>query len=321
MIRAALLMEAHLVGFVFGEEERRALEDELAVDFSSAATAVSALDDPAEIELLLMGWGAEAPSAADFDAMPRLRAIVHWGGGFATADEAARRGIALASAKAANAVPVAEFTLAMITLAAKDVFWAARRYASEQRFLDREAEYGHTGLGGARVGIVGASAVGELVIRGLRDRDIAVAVYDPTLSVQRAAVLDVELIDDLIALAAGSRILSIHAPQIPRTIGMVSAAVLAALPDGATVVNTARGAIVDQDALVAELAAGRLRAVLDVTEPDPLPPGHPLFSLPNVFLTPHLAGSMGTELRTLGAVATAEALRFAHGEAFTHPIA
>lgn len=320
MTRAALLMDAHLVDFVFGSDDRRALAEAFDIDFSSAVTTVAELDDPAGIQLLLMGWGAAAPTPADLDALPRLKAIVHWGGGFATARDAADRGIALASAKAANAVPVAEFTLAMITLAAKDVFWAARRYAAEQRFIDREAEYGDTGLGGAVVGVVGASTIGELVIRGLRERGVAVAVHDPTLTPERAAALDVERAPDLVALASRSRILTIHAPQLPETVGMVSAAVLAALPDGATVVNTARGALIDQDALVRELADGRLRAVLDVTEPDPLPPGHPLFSLPNVFLTPHLAGSMGSELRTLGSVATAEARRFARGEAFAHPI-
>jgi phosphoglycerate dehydrogenase-like enzyme len=92
---------------------------------------------------------------------------------------------------------------------------------------------------------------------------------------------------------------------------MVSAAVLAALPDGATLINTARGALVDQDALVRELASGRIRAALDVTEPDPLPAGHPLFALPNVYLTPHLAGAMGTEIRDLGRASVAALLRHA----------
>jgi phosphoglycerate dehydrogenase-like enzyme len=121
----------------------------------------------------------------------------------------------------------------------------------------------------------------------------------------------VQVETDLARLASQSRIFSLHAPDIPTTRGMVSAAVLAALPDGATLINTARGALVDQDALVRELASGRIRAALDVTEPDPLPAGHPLFALPNVYLTPHLAGAMGTEIRDLGRASVAALLRHA----------
>lgn len=318
-MRAGLLMDAHLVDFVFKTDERSALSDLVNIDFH-AVTSVHDLSEPEGIEMLLMGWGATAPTSADFDCMPRLRAIVHWGGGFNTAGEAAARGIALSSAKSANAVPVAEFTLAMITLAAKDVFWASRRYTAEQRFIDREREYGHTGLAGSSVGIVGASTIGELVIRGLRTQGINALVYDPTVTVERAAALGAELVDDIHVLASRSRILSIHAPDMPQTRDMISAAVLAALPDGATVINTARGPIVDQNALVTELKTGRIRAILDVTDPDPLPAGHPLYALDNVFLTPHLAGSMGTELSVLGRVAAGEAIRFARGEPFRHPV-
>ena len=92
------------------------------------------------------------------------------------------------------------------------------------------------------------------------------------------------------------------------------------LPDGATVLNTARPALVDQDALVAELTAGRLAAVLDVTEPDPLPPGHPLLALPNAFVTPHVAGAMGNELVRLSELAVTEVERFVAGEPPLHPV-
>jgi phosphoglycerate dehydrogenase-like enzyme len=90
--------------------------------------------------------------------------------------------------------------------------------------------------------------------------------------------------------------------------------------DGATLINTARGALVDHDALIAELRTGRISAVLDVTEPEPLPPDSPLFDLPNVVLTPHIAGALGTEVRRLGDAAIAEVFRYAAGEPFAHPL-
>jgi phosphoglycerate dehydrogenase-like enzyme len=310
MMRVAFLMDPLRMRFAFGAAERAALGELFEPDDEPAASAAQ-FDDPAGIDAILMGWGASDLTAADLARMPKLKAVVHFGGGFGGEAIAAERGIFTANAKTVNAVPVADFTLAMITLAAKDVFWAERQYRAEQRFLDREIEYGDTGLGGRTVGIVGASTIGELVIRGLVGHGHDVAVYDPFLTPERAAELGVQVETDLARLASQSRIFSLHAPDITTTRGMVSAAVLAALPDGATLINTARGALVDQDALVRELASGRIRAALDVTEPDPLPAGHPLFALPNVYLTPHLAGAMGTEIRDLGRASVAALLRHA----------
>jgi phosphoglycerate dehydrogenase-like enzyme len=321
-MRAALLMDPGLVPFVFGADERARLEEILEIDMTDAATALSAIPDPARVEVLVTGWGVPAIGPGELDTFTALRGIVHWGGGIGFLDEqAVARGIRISSARAANAIPVAEFTVAMITLAAKDAFWASRTYCAEQRFVDREAELPRTGLYGTSVGIVGASSIGTLVIEKLAGSDVDVLLYDPYATADTADRLGVELVGDLVELAARSDILSIHSPEMPSTIGMISAAVLAALPDGATLINTARGALVDQDALIAELSSGRLRAVLDVTEPDVLEPGHPLYTLPNVFLTPHLAGSMGNELRRLGRAAVAEAERFVAGESFAHPMA
>jgi phosphoglycerate dehydrogenase-like enzyme len=296
------------------------LDELLDVDMTDAVTAVSGVREPSTVELLITGWGVRSIAAEDLDALPALRGIVHWGGGNAVLDRsAAGRGIPASTARTANAIPVAEFTLAMITLAAKDAFWASRTYCAEQRFIDREAEHPRTGLYGTTIGIVGASTIGTLVARKLAASDVRVLIYDPYATAETAAGLGAELVTDLGQLAERCDILSIHAPEIPATTGMISRSVLGALPDGATVINTARGALVDQDALVEELQRGRLRAVLDVTEPDPLEPGHPLYELPNAFLTPHLAGSMGNELRRLGRAALAEVERFVAGQPFAHP--
>jgi phosphoglycerate dehydrogenase-like enzyme len=101
---------------------------------------------------------------------------------------------------------------------------------------------------------------------------------------------------------------------------MIGAAQLAAMKDGATLINTARGDLVDHTALIRELFTGRLNAYLDVTTPEPLPAGHPLFTLPNVLLTPHIAGSMGTELHRLAAYALDEVERYAAGAPPRFPV-
>lgn len=318
-MRAALLMDPALVPFVFAPAAQARVAELLEIAWD-AATSAAGIPDASAVDLLIAGWGATPAGPGDLDGLTGLRAVVHWGGGIGWLDEqAAARGIPVSTAKAANAIPVAEFTHAMITLAAKDAFWLSRQYTAEQRFIAREAAAPRAGLYGTTIGIVGASAIGTLVMRALRDNDVRVLLYDPYVSQADAEALGAELVDDLVDLAARCDLLSIHAPEMPSTVGMVSAEVLAALREGATVINTARGPLVDQDALVAELRRGRLRAILDVTDPDPLPAGHTLYTLPNVFLTPHLAGSMGVELRRLGEAALAEIERFVAGEPFTHP--
>ena len=116
------------------------------------------------------------------------------------------------------------------------------------------------------------------------------------------------------SLLTRSEILSLHLPGLPETRHAISARELALLPDGATVINTARGAVVDTAALERECATGRLNAILDVTDPEPLPPGSRLAELPNVMITPHIAGSLGTETRRMSAQALDELDRYVRGK-------
>ena len=121
-------------------------------------------------------------------------------------------------------------------------------------------------------------------------------------------------------LLAGSDIVSLHAPDIPQTYRMLDRRRLATIPDGATLINTSRGALIDPDALTDELTAGRLNAVLDVTEPEPLPWNSPLRNLPNVFVTPHIAGSLGNELERLGRSVVKETERLIDGLPLLDPV-
>jgi phosphoglycerate dehydrogenase-like enzyme len=138
-------------------------------------------------------------------------------------------------------------------------------------------------------------------------------VSDPFLESAEAAHLGAELVE-LDDLLTRSDIVSLHAPLLPETRGLLDDRRLSLLPDGAVVINTARGALIETDALVRHCASGRIDAVLDVTDPEPLPAGHPLIGLPNVHLTPHIAGAMGSEIRALGEFAVAEVERLVTGE-------
>jgi phosphoglycerate dehydrogenase-like enzyme len=164
----------------------------------------------------------------------------------------------------------------------------------------------------ATVGVVGASRIGRLVIGMLSAFDIEILVYDPYLTEQEAAQLGVRSAS-LDALCSTSDIITIHAPELPETAKMIGEAQLRAMHAGAVLINTARGALVDTEALTRHCTTGRIDAVLDVTEPEPLPTGHPLLHLPNVVITPHLAGAKGREVSRLGDFAVDEVERFVAG--------
>jgi phosphoglycerate dehydrogenase-like enzyme len=274
-----------------------------------------------QVELLLTGWGSPRVDAATLARMPKLGAIVHAAGTVKehVAREVLAAGVRVSSAAAANAVPVAEFTLAAILLSLKRAFRFQRLYRDVRalRLWPREVP----GVGAYRktVGIVGASRIGRLVIERLRPFDLTVLVCDPYLAADDAARLGVAVValDDLLRR---SDVVSLHAPSLPETRHLLDARRLALLRDGAVLVNTARGALVDGAALTAELVAGRIDAVIDTTEPEILPPDSPLYDLSNVFLTPHVAGALGTETQRMATLAIDEIERLAKGEPLAHEV-
>lgn len=285
------------------------------LDRPSARTAL------AEAEILLTGWGVPAIDASALDLMPRLRAIVHAGGTVKTFLDAEvfARDIHVSTAADANAVPVAEFTLAAIVFAAKRAGVFAHRYHALP--TKRRDELGVTGVGanGIVVGVIGASRIGRRVIDLLAHLDVHVLLADPYVEPVDAAALGVELVD-VDALVRRADVVTLHAPEGPSTRRLIDRRRLGLMRDGATLVNTARGSLVDTDALVPEVVSGRLQAVLDVTLPEPLPAGSPLFGLPNVLLTPHIAGAMGNEVPRLAEVAVSEIERLAAGLPLLHPV-
>jgi phosphoglycerate dehydrogenase-like enzyme len=256
-------------------------------------------------EVLVTGWGAPPVDDAALAGMPRLRAVIHAGG--SVTEHVLDRGIVVRAATCANTLPVAEYTLAMILLANKDIRAMAQRYRAERRPLDLVGDYPVTGNFGRTVGIVGASRVGRRVLRLLASFDLRLLLADPDVTDADAAELGADHVD-LPGLFRRSNVISLHAPEPP---GLVSAELLAAMPDGATLINTSGGDLIDHDALLRHLRTGRISAVLDVTEPDLPAADSPLWDLPNVLLTPHAAGAMGTELARLGECAVDEIARLA----------
>jgi len=166
----------------------------------------------------------------------------------------------------------------------------------------------HDALADRRVVLLGAGSVGSAIARRLAHFEIDLQV------VARTARKDVHGIDELTALLPTADVVILAVPYGPATHHLVDQRFLAALPDDALLVNVARGAVVDTDALVAELVTGRLRAALDVTDPEPLPPEHPLWRAPNVLITPHVGGDTSAFLPRAWRLLQAQLDRFAVGE-------
>ncbi|MGW0187835.1 hydroxyacid dehydrogenase [Streptomyces sp. NPDC003362] len=285
-------------------------------DFADPAAA----DALAGADVLITGWGCPHLGADVLAAAPRLRAVLHAAGSVRSlvGDALWQHGVKVSSAVTGNAVPVAEYTLAMILLAGKDAFGHRERYRATHTFPP-PAQTAAIGNLGRRVGVVGASRVGRRLLELLRPHEFEVLLYDPYVDAAEAAALGAHAVS-LEELLRGSDIVSLHAPDIPETRHMVDRAGLALIRDGGVLINTSRGALVDQDALTDELVSGRLSAVLDVTEPEPPPADSPLYTLPNVFLTPHIAGSLGNELERLGRIVVEELERLAQGLPPVHEV-
>lgn len=276
----------------------------------------------AQAEVLITGWGCPPIGASVLAAAPKLRLIAHAAGTVKGIVEDAifDAGIVVTHAAEANSVPVAEFTLAAIIFAGKQVF-RFRDYYVADRDRDRTYPMQSLAIGNYRrtVGIVGASRIGRRVIELLRPFSYRVLLFDPTLDAAEAQALGTTKVD-LLDLMRQSDIVSLHAPSLPSTRHMIGGEQLACMKDGATLINTARGALVDEDALLATLASGRIDAVIDVTDPEIPGRGSAFYDLPNVFLTPHIAGAVGLERGRLGEMAVDEIERFARGEPLLYRI-
>ena len=276
----------------------------------------SIASDLPRLEVLITSWGCPRIDEDFIAQAPRLRLIAHLAGsvkGFID-ENVWRRGIQVVNAVAANAVPVAEFTVAAVLFANKRVFQLNQNYTKyKENRAPWTKEAPNVGNYNKTVGIIGASHVGSLVIEHLSRFDLKILVYDPFVTPLEARHLGAQKVG-LTELMSQSDVVSIHAPLLPDTRALIGSRELALMQNGTTLINTARGAIVEQNALEAELQNGRLFAVLDTTNPEVLPPNNPLYNLPNVFLTPHIAGSLGDETQRLTDYIVQELERYQRGQ-------
>jgi len=303
---------------VYTQKQRQQLRELTGADPETVLTKEAVLADPsrtAGTEYLFSTWGMPAFTEEELArCFPALKAVFYAAG---SVQEFARpflsRGVKVFSAWAANAVPVAEYAAAQILLANKGYFASSRLcksdYSSARAVFER-----FPGNYGCRVGILGAGMIGSRVIELLQGRVLEILVFDPFLPEERAAALGARK-TNLEEIFSTCQTISNHLANNPQTVGMLNGALFERMGDTVTFLNTGRGAQVAEADLCDALEKRPLAtAVLDVTWPEPPAADSRLSTLPNVVLTPHIAGSAGDEVHRMAACMIDEYRAYAAGE-------
>lgn len=259
--------------------------------------------DAERIEFFVGQYNAAPPDAAALAGLPALRVVQLLSAGVDPWLGVVPPGVQLCNGRGVHGASTAELAVAGMLAMLRELphFEQTRR----ARVWDHART--SAGLTGRRVLVVGAGDIGQRIAAAARIFDAA------TTLVARTARDGVRAIAELPQLLPDHDVVALAVPLTPQTRRLVDAAFLAALPDGALLVNVARGPVVDTDALLAELRTGRLRAVLDVTDPEPPPPDHPLWDAPNLLLTPHIGGGTAGWQRRAYALVREQLLRFHDG--------
>jgi phosphoglycerate dehydrogenase-like enzyme len=270
-----------------------------------------------DADLVITGWKTPPLTDAMLDLAPRLRGILHAAGSMRhiLPRSVWRRDLRVASAREALAIGVAETTLGMIIAGLKGFFPAARFAREGGWLIDNDIVCGHRirEMFQSTIGVIGLSKSGRHLIRLLRNFEVRILVTDPHVTASDVEELGAEPVE-LDELVGRSDVVVLLAPSLPETRGMLGVRQFRLMRDGSVFINTARGEIVDEVALVEELESGRITAFVDVTHPEPPARDHPFRKLPNVVLTPHLAGAVGNGCLRIGRSIVDQVLEFGAGQ-------
>lgn len=259
--------------------------------------------DGVEVYVLPYDTGAEPMKL--LSRLPSLKLVQSLSAGVEKLIPLVPAGVRLANGRGLHDLSVAEHALALIHASQRDL----PRWFAQQARASWEREHTRS-LADSRVLLVGHGSIGRAIERQL---EAAEAIVTRVASTARPAER-VHGVAELPELLPSADIVVLILPETPATMGLFGAAELAALPDGALVVNVGRGSAIDTAALTAETVSGRLRAALDVVDPEPLPAGHPLWTAPGVIVTPHVAGGSASFYPRAKRLVAEQLRRYAAGE-------
>ncbi len=318
---AIYLMNPARFADVFGADEQIELARQLHI-FGDVTNSVQHQIQNAyakQIEVVLGSWGMPVMDAAFFETFPNIRIVLYAAGAvnrFMT-EEVWSRDVIVCTANIANGLSVAEYTVAQLFMCLKRVHQYAAQVKAQRQFAQTIPVAGSFG---SILGLVSLGAIGRMVVERLRASDLEIIAYDPFVSKDDADQLGVRMcsLDELFSI---SDVVSCHTPWLPETVGMLTGRHFSLMKPNASFINTARGAVVRELELITVLSQRPdLVAILDVTWPEPPANDSLLYTLPNVILTPHIAGSMGAECRRMSRIMIEELNRYLSGQPLKHRV-
>ena len=262
--------------------------------------------------VVITSWGSPKLDGEILSAAPNLELVIHAAGSVKgiVSKELWERGIRVTSSAPVLGKGVAETTLGLTIVSLKYIWKLSENLRNggwgEEKNKIKE-------IYDVTIGVIGAGYVGRHYMKLLQNFEVEVLLYDPYVSEEEAKQMGARKVE-LEELLRTSDVVSIHAPSIPETNKMINKETLKLMKDDAILINTARGSIIDEEALEEELKKGRLFACLDVTDPEPPREDHPLRKLPNVIMTPHIAGLANTGLKRIGKFVVSELTKYLNGE-------
>lgn len=300
MIKGLYLMNRDRFEDVYNPQVRARIE-ELVDIYAPLQTRESIKENPGVLEqarVIFSGWGMVKMDEEFLLNAPNLDIVFYAAGTvkYFVTDASWRKGVRVTSAAAANGIPVAEFTFAQIVLSLKRAWYFADKLKSERTWKRDRVP----GCYGTTVGVVSLGVIGKMVCEKLKSLDVNVIAYDPFAPKQLEKELNISLcsLEEVFAL---SDVVTLHTPWLKETENMIDGRLFRLMKKNSTFINTARGAVVNEKEMIEVLKERQdIYALLDVTYPEPPETDSPLYELPNVILTPHIAGSLDAECGRMG---------------------
>lgn len=315
-MKAIYILNQDSYNVIYGPEERADIRRLVQLTIPEQIDPQEAKDNAAvlkDVDIIFSGWGAPKLDSTFLSLVPKLKAFFYGAGSIrgAVTEEFWAKNIPITSSWTANAVPVAEFTLAEILFSLKRgwFFMESVKTAKGHSHPRPKVPGGY----GSTVGIISLGVIGRMVCEHLKPFDLKVIAYDPFISSEVARQLNVQLVE-LEEAFRRSDVISLHTPWLKETEGMITGHHFRLMKKDSTFINTARGAVIKETEMIDVLRERPdIYAVLDVTYPEPPPPDSPLYTLPNVVITPHIAGSMDAECRRMGRYVVDDLANFLKG--------
>lgn len=309
------------VDYVYSKESQERLKKLVGIDMNDIYCQEDLEANPEkfkDVEYVFSTWSMPGGSEPKDDFgrfMPNLKALFYAAGSVRYfAESYFKRNVRIFSAYAANAIPVAEYSVAQILLANKG-FYQSSILAKTGKYEEaHKVSLAHAGNYDAKIGIIGAGMIGKRVIELLKPYRLNILVYDIFMSEERAKEMGVTKVD-LDTLFSQCDVISNHLANVPATVGILTKELFAKMKPNSTFINTGRGQQTDEEGMLEVLEAREdLCAVLDVTIEEPPKENSKFYTLPNVFLTPHIAGSQSNEVQRMSELIVDELERFLKGE-------